>query len=265
MHTRMTAYAGRLLWLLVTIAAPVRAEEVVTVPTRDGVTQSFILIKADKPVAAVVLLSGGNGDIDLSASGPGKPNNFLVRSRALFAEQGMVVAVPDVSSEYKAYPDKLTGRRTSEAHAQDIRAVIDYLRKQTHLPVWVVGTSRGTISAVNAAVRLGKQGPDGIVLTSTVTKTNKWLAATVYDVDLSRVTVPVLVVHNESDGCRLSPFDGLNRLKGKLDRAPKVEFVTYHGGDAPRSAPCQALSYHGFLGLEPRVVRGITDWIKAQK
>jgi hypothetical protein len=36
--------------------------------------------------------------------------------------------------------------------------------------VWLVGTSMGTVSATSAAARLaGAGGPDGLVLTSTVT------------------------------------------------------------------------------------------------
>jgi hypothetical protein len=41
------------------------------------------------------------------------------------------------------------------------------LRMRTQGAVWLVGTSRGSISALNAAARLsGPSAPDGIVLTS---------------------------------------------------------------------------------------------------
>ncbi|MSP81081.1 MAG: hypothetical protein EXR02_08505 [Rhodospirillales bacterium] len=37
------------------------ADEIVTVKTREGVTQSFTLLAPDRPVASVILLPGGNG------------------------------------------------------------------------------------------------------------------------------------------------------------------------------------------------------------
>jgi hypothetical protein len=48
-----------------------------------------------------------------------------------------------------------------------------------------------------------------------------------------------------------------------LKRAPKVRLLTFEGGDTPRSAPCEGLSYHGLLGLERAVVDPIARWIKA--
>lgn len=38
-----------------------KAAEVVSLDTRSGVKQKFILIKPDRPVAAVILFAGGDG------------------------------------------------------------------------------------------------------------------------------------------------------------------------------------------------------------
>ncbi len=50
----------------------------------------------------------------------------------------------------------------SAQHAEDIGKVIADVRERTKLPVWLVGTSRGAISAANAASRLtGPPRPTG--------------------------------------------------------------------------------------------------------
>ena len=94
------------LFAAATLAAPAGAgstgEEVVTIPTRDGVTVQFILLgprTGDPP--AVILFTGGDGVINLPEwDGKGDPRkNFLVRSRKLFANNGLLVAVPDAPSD----------------------------------------------------------------------------------------------------------------------------------------------------------------------
>lgn len=236
------------------------AEEIVSLTTRPGVTQSFILVKADRPWAAAVLLPGGNGDIELSNGGPKKKGNFLVRSRALFAGQGVTVAVADAASDSKgAYG---LGDRTGKDHARDIQAIIEYLRQQTHVPVWVIGTSRGTVSAANAAARLGANGPSGVVLTSTVSESVNRRSSDVFDVDLQDIKVPVLLVHHANDACEVSPYASLSRVTKKLSGAPIVKILSYTGGDAPTAGPCEAHSHHGYLGIEQKVVKDIAAWMK---
>jgi pimeloyl-ACP methyl ester carboxylesterase len=61
---------------------------------------------------------------------------------------------------------------TSE-HAADVKQAIAAMREVAPVPVWLVGTSMGSLSAANAAARLPEGGPDGIVLTSSVTETSK--------------------------------------------------------------------------------------------
>src|SRR6266704_3136170 len=76
------------------------AVEVIAVPTRSRVTQSFYLTEpAGPPAASLVLFPGGDGK--LRGYGPAnlRKGNFLVRSRDLFAAQGFTVAVMDAPSD----------------------------------------------------------------------------------------------------------------------------------------------------------------------
>jgi pimeloyl-ACP methyl ester carboxylesterase len=129
-------------------------EEVRTVATRPDVTESFLLIRpATSPVASVVLFPGGEGvaHVDrLRTEGDGQ-SNFLVRNRRRFAEAGFLVAVVDVPSDHAAGYGRFRG---SKEHARDVAAVLAESRREAPVPVWAIGTSMGTVSAVNAAVRL---------------------------------------------------------------------------------------------------------------
>ncbi len=254
-----------LLALLVALAvgpaAAADEEALRTIPTRPGVTESFLLVTPPaKPVAAVVLFTGGNGVLRLDRKRPGRvTGNFLVRSRFEFAAEGLLVAVVDVPS------DRSTGLvqfRTSAQHAEDAKTVIAALRKIADVPVWLVGTSMGTVSAASVAARLKDGGPDGIVLTSSITRWSKQQVESLNDVDLKDIRVPVLVVHHREDGCFASPYSGAVLLPRQLVNAPRKAFVDFTGGDTPRSEPCEALSAHGYLGLEKTVVAAIAKFIR---
>src|SRR5277367_4132531 len=152
------------------LAPPAGAEDFVSLPTRPGVTQSFYLTKPEAPAVASLILFPGSGG-KLTGYGPAKPKdgNFLVRSRNLFVAQGFIVAVIDAPSDQ---PGGMRDFRVSAEHRYDIASVIAYLRQAASVPVWLVGTSRGTLSAANGAT-LETGGPDGLVLTSSVTRESK--------------------------------------------------------------------------------------------
>jgi pimeloyl-ACP methyl ester carboxylesterase len=225
--------------------------------TRPGVTQAFILVRPPGPPAAsVILFPGGDGRLGLSPRGltAGK-DNFLVRNRERFAGHGLLVAVVDTPSDHWAGLGRF---RTSAKHAEDIRAVIGFLRTAAAGPVWLVGTSRGTVSAANVAARLQDGGPDGLVLTASVVRgPTENLKA----VRLEDIRVPTLVVHHRADRCLATPYEGAAALLRRLEQAPRRELLAVEGGDRPRSEPCGPLSPHGFLGLDADAVSLIAAWI----
>jgi pimeloyl-ACP methyl ester carboxylesterase len=172
--------------------------------------------------------------------------------------------VVDAPSDHKS---GLGSWRLSEEHAQDIGAVIEDVRRSAGaVPLWLIGTSAGTLSAANAAARLAPpKGPDGLVLTSTITQIGGRNApygqTSVQSVDLARIKVPSLIVRHREDGCPSTPPGGAEGLLGKLKNAPRTELLTFAGGDPPRSAACEPLSRHGYLGIESQVVGAIAAWM----
>jgi hypothetical protein len=47
-----------------------------------------------------------------------------------------------------------------------------------------------------------------------------------------------------------------------LSQAPVKEAILYDGGSPARTKACEPLAPHGYYGIEPQVVAGISDWIK---
>jgi len=261
----MSRRALAALALVAAVAAPAAAEEVKTIPTRPGVTQSFILLRrSETPVATVILFAGGNGALGLGPDGrmASLGGNFLVRNRARFAEaHGFMVAVPDAPSDHAG---GLSRFRANREHAEDIRALIATLRATAPAPVWLIGTSMGTVSAANGAARLSREsGPDGLVLTSTITRWNKREGESVSDVKLRDIAIPTLVVHHREDACPFTPFADIPGLVRDLSKAPRRELIAFEGGAPPESGPCDARAAHGYLGLDAAVVKAIADWIVA--
>ena len=243
------------------LAQPV--QQVVDIPSRPGVTQRLLVLTPPRPRAAVILLAGGHGGLQLQADGSmnwGK-GNFLVRTRNIFARQGLTVAVIDAPSDRQDTPF-LSGFRHTPEHAADIKAAISWLRAQANVPVWLVGTSRGTQSAAHAAIELaGPDGPDGMVLSSTILTEN--FGRPVPGMPLDKVRIPVLVVHHEQDGCLHCRFNDVPQLMDKLVNAPRKQLLAFKGG-VNEGDPCDAAAYHGFNGLEREVVGQTAAWMLAK-
>ena len=265
----MTRTACLVVALVALAALPARAEEIVTIESRPGVTQRFILVEAGNPVASVVLFPGGKGMLrtDGGKVSP-KQGNFLSRTRGLFAAEGFNVAVVDAPSDMRREEYGLRTNRRQFRHAEDIGAVIDDLRGRAAVPVWMVGTSRGTVSA--AFIAGGPILPKiaGLVLTASVTRPSGKPGQYLLDYEgvvlLESVRVPSLLVHHKDDQCFVTPVEDVKLLEKHLKvKAPKVEVMLFEGGKSPESDACQPFSQHGFFGIEKQVVKAIADWIKA--
>ena len=148
--------------------------ELITLDVRDGVTQSYALIHAhtSNPTRGViVLMAGGGGNLALDSRGCVQQlgGNTLIRIAPHLSREGYATALVDAPSDHKGL-DGLGAFRTSPEHAGDIGHVIRDLRERLDVPVHIAGSSRGTISAVNAAARLfGAEDPESVMLFSPIT------------------------------------------------------------------------------------------------
>lgn len=243
------------------VAPVLAAEEVITIPTRDGVTESYLLVSApaSKPHVVVLSFIGGTGVINMrerATKGPlrfGPGANFLIRVRESFADGGMVDAIIDAPSDRlpKGIDDAF---RMSAQHAADIATVVGDLRKRyPDAKIYAIGTSRGTTSVATLAA----QHPDlfsGVVLSSTVTMADR-VGPNLSRFDFSGIRIPALLVHHRDDACRSSPYSGAERL------ASRIPLTTVEGGDPPQSDACEPQSPHGYLGREKATSDAIKGWI----
>jgi len=253
---RMPAVAC--LLVLLACAAPASAEEIVTVSGRKGETQSYLLMhQTSTPRAVAVLFSGGEGLLRLRMEGgqvrTDARRNFLVRTRGLFRDAEVAVAIADVpSDQQRAGMDD--GFRTGRDHVADIAAVVKDLRKRfSGAKIFLVGTSRGTLSAAYVGRALGG-AVDGVILTSTVFHGGN-RGTGLYGFDFAAIKAPVLFVHHAADACRACPYRDAARLGGRFP------LITVSGGKPAESDPCEPLAAHGYFGKEAETVTAIKNWM----
>ncbi len=120
-------------------------------------------IESDNPKLNLVVFSGGGGwKGDLTS------RNFVIRERAAPAERGANVFIfPNPSKRKISFK-----YRQSEEHLNAISAVIHHVRSLNSDPIFLVGFSKGSVSAAS----FGKQYParvDGVALLSGIYKSNK--------------------------------------------------------------------------------------------
>ena len=223
-----------------------------------GVEVPIYTVWRDDAIATVVLYSGGAGGYGrIGEEGWPGSNNFLIRSARLFAAHRFNVVLVGRATDVS---DLDGAARLSDNHDQDNRAIFRAIRAKSPVPIWLVGTSRGTISATAAAIRDGERNIAGIVLTSSVTSYR--MKGAVPAQDLEKITVPVLVVHHEKDACRVcAPYEAKNIASG-LKKSPLKKTVLVSGGTDPSGDPCEPMHYHGYIGMEKEVVDLIAAWIR---
>jgi hypothetical protein len=251
--------------------------EVIGIATHDRSTTRYAYVAppiagAQGQPTTLLLLAGGSGHVDLDdkACPRGLKGNSLVRSIPLFGAAGLGTALVDAVSDHHG-EDGLGGFRIAAQHAEDIGLVVADLRTRTQGAVWLVGTSRGAISAMNAAARLsGPFAADGLVITSAVTvgdsaARKKWVSQTVFDLPLEDIRLPLLLVGHRQDKCIRSPPDLMEKIVART-RSRREQIVTVAGGPSYSGVPgilaCEGSSPHGFSGQEAELVAGISRFVR---
>lgn len=261
----MRVRPNTLFAVLLACAAPAQAQEIVTLQTRPGVTLAFFIVNMGKvpPKAAALMLSGGGGNIHLRVK-DGRPRfgakNFLPRSRREFVAEGVLPVILDNPSDQQAGSGMSDLFRQSPEHATDLRAVVaEVKRRYPALPVFVVGTSRSTLSAAHLGRTLGGE-ISGVVLSSSLFYASAGYAPrqALAAFDWDALKLPVLFVHHRADACGATPYVDASRL------ASRFALISVQGGKPPESGPCDPLSPHGFYGKEAETVAAIAAWMQGK-
>ncbi|MEO5658558.1 MAG: alpha/beta hydrolase [Polaromonas sp.] len=237
---------------------PAHAGELVRVDSsRPNVRINVFWQPAESARATVLMFPGGGGGFGKIQNGWPGSDNFLVRTAPLWVKEGFNVAIFGRPSDLEQLSPEA---RTSDAHLQDIQATLDWVKKQSAAPVWIVGTSMGTISTTAALIKLDDPQIAGGVLTSSIV--NFQVSGAVPKQALETIKRPVLVYHHQNDACKHCQPHEVPAILAGLKNAPIKKLMMVSGGANPSGPDCQALHWHGFIGMEPQAVADISAWIR---
>lgn len=251
---------------LFTAGPAVAKQELVTLTSRydvmgggANISLSYLLDMpgGGDPKAVLLVIPGGNGVVNLKIQGGtirhDLQQNLFIRSRAMFHERSIGLAMPDVPSD-QGKGMNATFRKGRE-HADDLGAVLKDLRARYRSSKFYFATSgSGGISALFAAGSLGRH-LDGVVLAGADT-------SQLHAYDHSAVKTPVLMLHHMEDSCDSAPVIEAGEI------AERYSFILFpFSGGKPDSAknPCAFLTKHGLFGLESKAAATIADWVEGKK
>jgi pimeloyl-ACP methyl ester carboxylesterase len=220
-----------------------------------GVQRVLYVPSAGSTRGVIVMFPGGAGTIGIQNDGEIEHgDNFLVRTRDLWLAKGYAVIIVDSIDDHS-----MRGLRSTPAYAATAAKVIDFARQLGSAPVWVMGTSQGSIAAMNAA---STEGPAlaGVVLTESVS-VRGGSHETVFDAHPERVRIPSLVVANQDDECKVAPPNMAHDIAQSMHGTHATVLVV--NGRVRRSKDnCGSLTPHGYYGIEATVIDDIVRWMQ---
>lgn len=253
----------RKLFVILAVCLPgvaMAAEYWEKIAIKDGLVDLFVMQPKESTITAVLLPGGpwALGKLDPVTKRP-LGRNFLVRSAPLFYERGITTVVMGKPSNAPDLNDGVA--RTSDEHADAVLDVVEFVRQKFGHPVWLIGTSRGTQSAIAAALRDKRKSIAGLVLSASMLGT-KYNDVSILDLGLKDIRLPVYISHHKKDECfNTSPRD-VPSLAKALNNAPILAVKFIDSGHSPSERPCGPVHWHGYINAEEETVDGIASWIK---
>jgi hypothetical protein len=241
-------------------AASVEGERVFDLPLSDGDPQRVLFVAPPRPWATIVMLPGGAGDVGVERDGDVRhDDSFVVRTRALWTSKGYAVLIPDTIDRAN-----LRGVRSSPAYARLVDGLVGFARAEVRGPVFLLGTSQGSIAAMNGAARADPASVAGVVLTESVSRMGG-SHETVFSAAPQDVTAPALIVANRDDACDVAPPEDAPRIAAAMTHSRDVRVMWVTGGITKSKRPCGSLTPHGYYGIEIPVVEQISQWMRTHR
>ena len=223
-----------------------------------GAHQHLLYNSPARPRGSIVMLPGGAGDVGVESDGDVRhDDNFVVRTRAMWMARGYAVIIPDTIDRAN-----LRGLRSSASYADVVARLVAFAHGRAPGPVFLLGTSQGSIAAMNGAAHARPGSVAGVVLTESVS-VQGGSHETVFDADPQDVRIPALIVANRDDTCRVAPPADAARIKQALAHSPDARIAYVSGGQTRSDNACGSLTPHGYFGIEPQIVALIASWLQA--
>ena len=233
-------------------------EQVLNLPIGAQEHQRILYVAPTHPTGTIVMMPGGSGDVGIERDADLRhDDNFVVRTRALWVARGYAVVIPDALDH-----ENMRGLRSSPEYAAVVDALVEFghtrLKDQ---PVFLLGTSQGSIAAMNGAAHAQPGQLAGLVLTESVSRLGG-SHETVFDADPAGVRIPALVVANRDDACNVAPPADAPKIASAMRNSPSARVLYVSGGINRSRKACGSLTPHGYYGIEQPVVAQIADWIQ---
>ena len=239
-------------------------------PTRLNTAVRVLLLSTKTSANAVLLLPGGHGNLNLDSQGHigWGEDDFVIRTREHYVDNGIAAIVPDVATDHKP-PVSLDGFRTSEQHAADLGALSEHLHSMAPR-IWMIAYDTGATSALNAIARGKADLADGLVLVSPVLEAPARGGTLLLDgAKRAMSRIPVLIISHAADGCSAPD---VKRIKDAAAAIKPVNFqsIVVTGGTPdfmPRDpfaypyGSCNTKPEHALAGLDGAVAGRIIEWI----
>ncbi|WP_204634408.1 hypothetical protein [Dyella kyungheensis] len=203
-----------------------------------GVTS--ILVRAKHPNGSILLLTGGDGRLNVMASArfTEGADNVLIRNRDALVNGGYDVLLLELGT--------------------NLAAATDYMAKLKR-PVVIVATSKGTQRAAEGLAQGAR--PDKLVLSSGFLSEASGPADSVASLLKSPALLPsTLVIHHRDDRCRWTNPAGVAPFQAWGGK--RVEVIWMSGGNDDPENPCRFSAHHGFAGQDKTFVSHILQFIE---
>ena len=233
-------------------------ERVISLPLEGGGQQRVLYDTPSRPRATLVMLPGGTGDVGVRRDGDLRhDDNFVVRTRAAWVAKGYAVLIPDTIDGAN-----LRGARSSPYYGRVVEGLAAYAHSRATGPVFLIGTSQGTIAAMNGAAHARQDLMAGLILTESVSMPGRLSPETVFDADPQDVRVPALVIANRNDACDVAPPSMAPRIIAAMTGSPSARLLMVSGGVQRSEKACGSLSPHGYYGIESQVIDAAVAWMR---
>ena len=250
-------------FLALLLAAPAwsQTEEVLTAKVeRYGVAGLVMRLENARAFKHGIALFPGHPGILKLHEENGQPRfelrgNFLVRSRRHWLDDETLVVVLDAPSDQ--WHDFSQHFRATARYGSDVARLIGEVAARFPVESWAfVGTSEGSVSAFHAA-RMNPQLARRLILTASVFEPGR-SGPGLAGASFGELAAPLLWVHHADDPCRFTPYHQARRYAERT----MSPLLTVQGGGPEKGDPCQAFSFHGFVGREREVVLAMRAWVK---
>lgn len=273
-----------LLFLFILISIGFGKENLLQITPRENISLKIFENTTQNAKANIILFSRGKGNHNISNSSFGisiesGKNNFLLIANKEFLKKNYNTYLLDSPSDKKDYKGLNKGFRNTTKHLNDIIQVINKIKENSNLPIWLIGSVEGTQSVVNVAINKS-DFISGLILISPLSQTNDDMTS-LLELAINKISKPTLIITHENNRCQTSSAEGTYDIEEILDINNKlVESIDYDDeepeeGSGPickipavlrnslsKSNPCGDKSYNNLYGREELVVFDIDKFIK---